>query len=69
MLNLLVAMADEYGVSTTVIQEFYFINNGSPYSCILGRHMAYEIIVIPSTFHQSLLFLDENWKVGRARGS
>lgn len=67
--TLLVTIEDEYNVSRTVIQEFNVVDKSSPYKCILGRHLVDPIMAINSTFHQTSLFLDENWKVGRTRGS
>lgn len=52
----------------TVMQEFHIEDRGSSYIFILGRNLTIAIMAIPSNFHQALLFVYWNWKVGRALG-
>lgn len=63
-----VTIRDRKGITTTSPQEFYIIDAPTRYNCILGREFLRDITSIPSSFHQTLLFIGENGKVGRARG-
>ena len=63
-----VTIQDKKGVTITSPQEFYIINAPTKYNCILARKLLGDIIGIPSSFHQTILFIRENEKMGRARG-
>ena len=63
-----VTIQDKKGVTVTSPQEFYVIDALTRYNCILGRKLLGDITGFPSSFHQTLLFIGENGKVGRLRG-
>ena len=63
-----ITIQDKKGITVTCPQEFYIIDAPTRYNCILGRKFLGDITGIPSSFHQTLLFIGENGKVGRARG-
>ncbi|XP_057524854.1 uncharacterized protein LOC130804440 [Amaranthus tricolor] len=68
-ITLPVTITDKQGVIITVPQEFYIIDALTKYNCILGRKFTVAITSIPSTHHQTLLFVGLEGRVERARGN
>lgn len=58
---------DAHGINRIVMQDFYVMEGDSPYNVILGRKFADSVWAVPSPLHQTFLFLDEQWRVGRVR--
>ena len=59
---------DKKGIVATSPQEFYIIDAPTRYNYILGRKFIENITGIRSSFHQTLLFIGENGRVGRVKG-
>jgi hypothetical protein len=63
-----VTITDREAVTNTVPQEFHIVDAPTRYNCILGRKFTVAVTGIPSTHHQTLLFVGNDGRVGRARG-
>ena len=68
-ITLPVTITNTQGVTITVPQKFNIINAPIRYNCILGRKFTVLITGIPSTHHQTLLFVGKDGRVERARGN
>ena len=60
-ITLPMTITDKQGVTITVPQEFYVIDAPIRNNCILGRKFMVAITSIPSTHHQTLLFVGARW--------